>query len=205
MKNLTTSFDYKNVETVTQESNVNNRNAEIVELLKAGNPKSIDLLFENYYNYLCGVAFRMIEDNTYAEDIVQDLLLNIWNKRENLDINISLGAYLKRATINRSLNYLRSNHSKLEDSISPPDVISQDKGSQDIMEQTELESQIHKIIEQLSPKCKIVFKMSRFEEMTYQEIAETLSLSVKTVENHIAKALKILRISLQPLLREACL
>jgi RNA polymerase sigma-70 factor, ECF subfamily len=205
MKNLTTSFDYKNVETATQGSNVNNRNVEIVELLKAGNPKSIDLLFENYYNYLCGVAFRMIEDNSYAEDIVQDLILNLWNKRENLDIKISLGAYLKRATINRSLNYLRSNHNKLEDSITAPDVVSQDKGSQDIMEQTELESQIHNIIEQLSPKCKIVFKMSRFEEMTYQEIAETLSLSVKTVENHIAKALKILRISLQPLLREACL
>ena len=174
-------------------------------LLKAGDPKSIDLLFENYYNYLCGIAFRMINDDNYAEDIVQDLLLNIWRKKENLDINISLGAYLKRATINRSLNHLRSNHSKLEDSISPPDIMSQDKGSQDIMEQTELESQIHKIIEQLSPKCKIVFKMSRFEEMTYQEIAETLSLSVKTVENHIAKALKILRISLQPLMRDACL
>ena len=127
--------------------------------------------------------------------------MDIWRKREEINIEISLRAYLRRAAVNRSLNHIRKQKMKFEEAEnSVSELASNDNDSQIVMERDELEKRIHDCIENLPPKCKIVFAMSRFENMSYQEIATSLEISVKTVENQISKALKILRSTVQPYL-----
>ncbi len=172
---------------------------KIISLLATGDQRAIDMLFDRYYSYLCNVVYRVINDSDYAEDVVQEIFMDIWKKREGINIQISLRAYLRRAAVNRALNFLRKKRMKFDEtedavvSIASPDVDGQGE-----MERDELEKRIHDCIEALPPKCKMVFSMSRFEDMSYREISEALDISIKTVENQISKALKILRSTIQP-------
>ncbi len=174
---------------------------EILTMLSNGNQKSIDLLFDNYYTYLCNVIYRAINDASYAEDIVQEIFSDIWRKRESINIQSSLRAYLRRAAVNRSLNHIRKQRMKFDENEEAiVDIQSDTIDGQKEMEKDELEQRIHDCIDSLPPKCKLVFSMSRFENMSYQEIADRLDLSIKTVENQISKALRILRATVQPYL-----
>lgn len=172
--------------------------ADIITLLKEGDQRGMELIYDSYYDYLCNVAYKVVKDSEYSEDIVQELLCHVWNKREELEINISLGAYLKKATVNRSLNLLRKKHLKVVDYDLPTTVADSCDNGQRLMEKGEFESFVHQSIQTLPPRCREVFTLSRFEEMTYQEIANSLKISTKTVENHIAKALRYLRLSILP-------
>ena len=169
----------------------------ILTQLAAGNNKAMDYMFDNYYNALCNHANRVVKDDTAAEDIVQEVMLTIWKKREQITIESSLKAYLYRCVTNRSLNHLRDkkNHvEEIEDKFM--DV------SADIEEKIYFNETHQIIMEQvnkLSPRCRQVFIMNRLEQMKYKEIAAELEISVKTVEHHIAKGLMILRDSLSGL------
>lgn len=170
----------------------------ILSLLASNNEKSIDLLFDKYYTYLCNVIYRVINDSDYAEDIVQEIFMDIWRKRETLNVQTSLRAYLRRAAVNRSLNHIRKQRMKFaEDENAVLAIESSSIDGQVTMEKNELEKRIHESIDALPPKCKLVFSMSRFENMSYQEIADALGISIKTVENQISKALRILRSAVQ--------
>ncbi len=174
---------------------------EILTMLSNGNQKSIDLLFDRYYTYLCNVIYRVINDADYAEDIVQEIFTDIWRKRESINVQSSLRAYLRRAAVNRSLNHIRKQRMKFDENEEAIiDIESDTIDGQKEMEKDELEKRIHDCIDSLPPKCKLVFSMSRFENMSYQEIANHLDISIKTVENQISKALRILRATIQPYL-----
>ena len=171
----------------------------ILDLLSKGDQKFIDLLFDKYYTYLCNVVYRVINDADYAEDIVQEIFTDIWRKRESINIQTSLRAYLRRASVNRSLNHIRKQRMKFEENEEAIiDIESNTIDGQQELEKDELEQRIHDCINGLPPKCKLVFSLSRFENMSYQEIADHLEISIKTVENQISKALRILRNSIQP-------
>ena len=171
----------------------------ILDLLSKGDQKSIDLLFDKYYTYLCNVVYRVINDADYAEDIVQELFTDIWRKRDSINVQTSLRAYLRRASVNRSLNHIRKKRMKFDENEEAIiDIESNTINGQQEMERDELEQRIHDCIDALPPKCKLVFSLSRFENMSYQEIADHLEISIKTVENQISKALRILRNSIQP-------
>ena len=175
-----------------------NDDKDIIQLLTQQDEKAIDLLFDNYYEYLCNVVYRVINDYVYAEDIVQEMFFDLWKKSKDIKINISLRAYLRRAAVNRSLNHLRKQRMKFDEAEDAVLEIEDNHVSGQMeMEKNELEERIFATIESLPPKCKIVFGMSRFENMSYQEIADALEISVKTVENQISKALKILRAAVQ--------
>ena len=170
-------------------------------MLKAQDDKAIELLFDNYFEYLCNVVNRVIHDRGYAEDIIQEIFFEIWRKRETINIQTSLRAYLRRAAVNRSLNHLRKQRMKFEeDEEVVLDIKASNVSGQMEMEKDELQKRIFVIIDALPLKCKIVFGMSRFENMSYQEIADSLGISIKTVENQISKALRILRSAVQPYL-----
>ncbi len=170
----------------------------ILSLLASNDEKSIDLLFDKYYTYLCNVIYRVINDSDYAEDIVQEIFMDIWKKREKINVQTSLRAYLRRAAVNRSLNHIRKQRMKFDDDEDAVlDIESSTIDGQTTMEKNELERRIHESIDALPPKCKLVFSMSRFENMSYQEIADALGISIKTVENQISKALRILRSAVQ--------
>ncbi len=164
----------------------------LVELPQNGE-KAMSMIYEHYYQQLCLRAIRYVKDSKIAEDLVQDLLVDIWKKRENLNINTSLIGYLQRSIVNKSLNWIRSQRVQIEDIDAVKSTSDNNPDAQDIIEKTELEQHITKVIDGLPEKCRLVFVMSRFDLMSYKEIGDKLDISTKTVENQISKALRILR------------
>lgn len=151
---------------------------------------------------VCSTIFRLLKDKDKTEDVAQDLFAELWQKRDQLHIHTSEAAYLRRMAVSRALNFIRDskrhNWDTLDDPDSPfvgptvmPDVVSS-------MDEAELRKRLEQAIQQLPEKCRIVFLLSRTEELSYAEIAAQLGISVKTVENQIGKALKLLRLSIGP-------
>ena len=149
-------------------------------------------LFDKYYDYLSGQVLYILKDVEESEDVIQELFMELWKKHEYLtNINSSLKSYLKRAAINRALNKLKKRKSFYEYDV---DIeIERSVFQPDLAEVSELQNIITKSIEELPPRCKEVFVLSREEDKTYREISQQLDISIKTVENQIGKALKILR------------
>lgn len=172
---------------------------ELLELLETDSEQAITLIFRTYYSYLCKVVYKIIPDNNLAEDLSQEVFFELWRRKGQLQVNTSLKAYLRRAAVNRALNYIRGQKIQLTDERAYPPESGQAQASQK-MEADELQQRIDAAIDKLPERCRIVFVLSRFEDMSYSEIAQSLDISVKTVENQISKALKLLREALGPFL-----
>lgn len=155
-------------------------------------------LFAKYFAGLCIFARQYVFDNDKVKDIVHDVFINIWEKGELYEEEVLIKSYLFTSVKNRCFNFLRDNKkfSSHEDYMDYDSAISTPQP----METNELEAIIKKEIENLPDKCREVFMMSRFEEKKYSDIALQLDISVKTVEAHMSKALKILRENLSPYL-----
>jgi RNA polymerase sigma-70 factor (ECF subfamily) len=160
--------------------------------LKAGDEAALRRIFDRHYPALLGDIYRIVPDEDTCQDIAQEVFVELWRKRAELDIHTSLRAYLRRAAINRALNFLKTNKRYVFDEPEP----SADTSASDIsrkLEQEALEDALHAAIKTLPEKCRLVFSLSRFENLSHREIAEQLGISVKTIENQITKAMKHLR------------
>ncbi|MBK9736043.1 MAG: RNA polymerase sigma-70 factor [Saprospiraceae bacterium] len=153
----------------------------------------MESLYGQFYEKLCNQVYFILHDSDIAEDIVQEVFVEIWKKREDLNVLLSIEAYLKRACRNRALNFIRDNHIKWEEESTL--VGFEDAGftTDQYLSAEELNIKIQRLISDLPEKCGIIFSLSRYEDMSYSEIASELNISVKTVENQISKALKVLR------------
>ena len=154
--------------------------------------KTYRALFETYYNPLCNFAYRMLKDRDKAEDVVQDVFLQIWEKRSRITIDSSLQSYLFQATRNKVIEWIRKEKLFLE--YEQSERIKEE--SVDVDQEAEKFMRLEKLytyIRQLPPKCQEVFILSKVNGLTYREIAEDLNISVKTVENQIGRALHLLR------------
>jgi RNA polymerase sigma-70 factor, ECF subfamily len=174
---------------------LNSASATELAALRAGDEQALKGIFQRYYASLLTHAYRITADKDAARDVVQDVFANLWQKRANLDVHTSLQAYLRRAVVNGAINYVKSRQRFLQET---PDQWAQvpDDAHDTIAwkEQLEVqEAQVRAAIESLPEKCRLVFVLSRFEQMSHKEIAETLDISVKTIENQITKAMKMLR------------
>ncbi|WP_235295923.1 RNA polymerase sigma-70 factor [Portibacter marinus] len=173
---------------------------ELVAFLNDSDDGAIEKIFKQYYSYICSAVYKIIPDPNLTEDLAQDVFYELWRKREKIQITSSLKAYLKRAAINKALNYIRSKKMKFDNDDDDAVVNISVRSSEKSLEAMELQEIINDAIDTLPEKCRIVFMMSRFEEMSYKEIAAALEISIKTVENQISKALKILKIAVNPYL-----
>ena len=171
--------------------------AELLEMLQNNRSDAIDLLFRRHYRFVCKAAYRILPDGHLIEDMAQDVFFELWKKRESLNITTSVRAYLKRAVINKTLNYIRGQRMKFSDIEDHTNQMSLPANALSDLQDEELKAVLHKAIDDLPERCRIVFTLSRFEEYSYQEIATELEISPKTVENQISKALKLLRIALE--------
>lgn len=164
--------------------------------LREGNEASFKELFVKFFSPLCEYASHYIRTDE-AEELVQDLMMYIWEERENLVVENSIKSYLFTATRNRCLNAIKKNiyheqvHSqmylKLKDQFENPDYYFVD----------ELAENIERAINELPLSYKETFSLSRFGELTNAQIADTLGVSIKTVEYRITQSLKILRVKLK--------
>jgi RNA polymerase sigma-70 factor (ECF subfamily) len=172
-------------------------NTSLIHSIRTGDEKVFEKLFKDHYPVLCGYAKKYINDIDQAEEIVQDMFFNFWQKRDKMEINISVEAYLFRSVRNSCLNYLK--HLKVREEHRLATNIELKRKEQEVYDNVvalELQERIDRVIEQLPTERKRIFKMSRYEELKYKEIAERLNLSVKTVEAQMSKALKFLRLQL---------
>jgi RNA polymerase sigma-70 factor (ECF subfamily) len=174
---------------------------DIVKALNSGNHKSFELLFETHYSALCRYACSIVNDASEAEDIVQKVFCKLWDQRSEIDIRTSVKSYLYRIVHNESLNLVHQRTSRAELNMT---VVrwggEQTDDVNDMVAASELQKAIEKAISSLAPQCRKVFEMSRIEQLSYSEIASNLQISINTVENHISKALKLLRVELKDFL-----
>ncbi len=172
----------------------------LFQLMKTDEDKAVELMFTTYYSILCKRVNRIINNTIVSEDIVQDVFYNFWEKKSRLNIELSIGAYLNRMALNAALTYIRKvkkiSLCELNDSLVSEKELSHIEREEEALSFKKLQEKVQRIIEALPPKCKIIFTMSRFEDMTNQQIADSLSISVKTVENQMTKALKVFRTNL---------
>lgn len=152
-------------------------------------------LFDRYYRPLCHFAFKITGDSTLAEDLVQEVFLNIWNKQIIPDENRDIGSLLFKATRNKALEYFRKSaaRDKMHENIRFLNPVQTDEISEDEIEKYLLIERIYMCIRQLPPKCGEVFTLSKVDGLSYALISEKLDISVKTVENHMNKAFKLIR------------
>ncbi|PWK16126.1 RNA polymerase sigma-70 factor (ECF subfamily) [Arcicella aurantiaca] len=171
--------------------------SDILLAIRQGNERVFETVFKKHYQALCNYACGILKDMDDAEEVVQSIFLKFWEQRAEIEISVSLKSYLYRAVHNTCLNRLK--HLKIQETYRQyvGDYLENTHDSAtDILDKVELESRIADALEKLPEQCRLIFKMSRFEELKYQEIADRLRLSIKTVENQIGKALKIMRTEL---------
>lgn len=157
----------------------------------------IKRIFDESYQNLVIQALRLVKNPETAEDIVQDCFIKLWNKREELEISGNIVAYLARMIRNSCLDYLKKRR------IQTSELNEAYQGSfevEDALMTKDLQNSIDRIIDNLPEKCRQVFVLSRFEELSYNEISIKLDISKKTVEAHISRALKSLRTNLKQFL-----
>ncbi|RFS18696.1 RNA polymerase sigma-70 factor [Chitinophaga silvatica] len=167
---------------------------KLLTYLKVDNELAFEGIFRKYFIPLTGFANGYMDDREQAKDIVQAVLLNIWEQRESLQIHTALKSYLFNAVRNSCLNELQRNKTKQKRMEGLLTETADAVNSR--MEYAELRQQIYAAIQLLPEECKRIFILSRFEKLKYSEIATRLGISVKTVEAQISKALRVLRIKL---------
>jgi RNA polymerase sigma-70 factor, ECF subfamily len=162
--------------------------------------QDFDNVFLKYHRELLNLSFNILRDKDSAKDVVQDVFTNLWKNRQTLEFGGQIKHYLFKATSHTSLNFLRNQKKshRLDDynevlSLAAP-AGPESAGYQ------ELELRIRQAIDRLPPQCKTIFILSRHEGLKYQDIAETLGLSIKTVESQMGIALEKLRLDLKPFL-----
>lgn len=164
------------------------------QAIQSGDEQAFERMFKGHYQSLCSFANSFLGDIDEAEEIVQQIFYSLWTKRNSIEVNSTLKSYLYKAVHNSSLNKIKQGKVRqlYADSYKAnTDVTTH--STTDIVQGKELEAIINDAIAELPEQCGIVFKMSRFGNLKYAEIADELGISVKTVENHMGKALKLMR------------
>ncbi len=167
-----------------------------IQSLQAGDRKAFKDIFERYYESLCRYCMLRIGSREEAEEIVQDIFVKLWTKRSELNIHTSLRAYLYRTAMNKIINrneHMQIRHIHQQYVKSDPDQVA----DSDLLHEKEIQFLAAETIESMPEKRRQVYLMSRQEGLKYIEIADRLTVSVKTVEAHLSKALEQLRASLK--------
>ncbi len=181
--------------------NISERDIILFEQIKENNQKAFEELFNLYYHNLCDFSSLMSNNKPCAEEVVADVFANIWIKRKKLKINKSVKAYLFRSTKNTTISYLRK-RKNIYDPIEEEqlNVKNQDSAPDKNLLKEEQNLKLEKLLKIIPERSREVFILHRFNGFKYKDIAETLDISIKTVEKHMTKSLKLLRDSYKKIL-----
>lgn len=165
----------------------------------AENEWAFEQVFKTNFKGLHAYAYTIIREDAMAEEVVQNVFCRLWEKTGQLQVKESVTAYLYRAVYNESLNYLK--HRKVKTAYQSyskhhMNQSADEGGASKKLMLRDLEEKLGTALAELPQQCRTIFQMSRFEELKYQEIADKLGISIKTVENQMGKALRLLRLKL---------
>ena len=173
----------------------NNSMTQLQTNNKAFNEIDFEQLFRTFFTPLCQFARKYTNNLDSAKEIVHDVFITLWEKRQGIDPDKQIKSYLFTSVYNRSLNYIRDNK-KFDKNIELSELsktIDESNSIEAKMDSVVLNARIQQALQKLPEKCREIFILSRFKELKYAEIAKKLNISVKTVEAQMTKALKILR------------
>jgi len=173
-----------------------NSDDEIIKGLKASDKRALTRLYNSFWKTLYVSSYNLLKDKEVCEEIIQDVFIDLWNKRKELEIKVSLKSYLYACVRYKAFAQFRSNKVMRVELFEELDKRLQYANPETKMMHKELKQHVKFVVESLPEKCKRVYKLSRNEQLSHKEIAEKLDISIKTVENHITNALRVLRLSL---------
>ncbi len=173
-----------------------NNDFYLFKQIKNGHAKALATLFDKYYEPLCNFAFLFLKDTPLSEEIVDDIFINIWKRRKELPILTNPKAYLYRSTRNGIISYLRKNNPVFSTATIQDNHTAQQLSDtpETLMIRKEISEKVTFLLEKLPAQAGLVFRMHKMDGLKYKEIAEVLNISVKTVENHMGRALRIFRL-----------
>lgn len=177
----------------------NNEEQFIFSRMINGDKEAFRFFFEKYYADLCNLVNIYVHDEVMAEEIVQDIYIYFWEKKEKIQIESSVKAYLLRASKNKSLNFLRNEKTRLsihEKIREASETVYEMPAN--ALDAAQLRNLIENAVKSLPEKCREIYRLAKEKDLSYKEIAEQLDISVKTVENQMCIALKKLRDQLRP-------
>jgi RNA polymerase sigma-70 factor (family 1) len=162
------------------------------QIARNDDPVAYKELFLSFYNPLLRFALTLLKSKEVAEEVVSDVFVNIWEKRKRIGSITNLKVYLFIAVKNTAFNYLSKQHKHFTDSVDEAGIEFKSVyfDPEQLMVTAEMIARIKAAIEQLPPKCKLIFKLVKEEELKYRDVAEILGVSVKTVESQVTIAVK---------------
>jgi RNA polymerase sigma-70 factor (ECF subfamily) len=152
---------------------------------------TFEKVFREHYNALASYALTILRNRQDAEDVVQEVFIRVWQKSPEVIETAHLKFYLLTAVKNGCISFLRKQAGK--NFLQPEEVSLHEKPEEENHQPENRMLMAEKAIATLPPQCQVIFKMSRFGQLTYQQIADELEISIKTVENQVGKALKLMR------------
>jgi len=173
------------------------KDIELIERIRQDDRLAFRMLFDRHYEFLLQAVMNITKDRNLSKDVGQEVFLELWKKRQSIQIKSSVKSYLHRSMINRTLNLIKSRKLKYQEPESLPETPSTDNLHQKL-EVKQLQQLINEAIDDLPERCRMIFTLCRLEGLSHKEIAQKLDISTKTVENQMTKALKILRKVVQP-------
>ncbi|MEM8510456.1 MAG: RNA polymerase sigma-70 factor [Bacteroidota bacterium] len=173
----------------------------LVEHLKLGDERAYTFLIDQYHHLLCNFAYALIRNRNKAEDIVQNVFLKLWERRLELNTELSLNSYLRRLTYNEFVDTYRKQKSISSVELRYHNALNAMLEQEDFSDKKKLMDLVNKEIDKLPFRCREIFVMSKKEGLTNKEISDYLDISIKAVEAQISKAFSRLRNRLMPALK----
>ncbi|RIH62821.1 RNA polymerase sigma-70 factor [Mariniphaga sediminis] len=174
---------------------MSNSNTELVKLLKKGDMTAFDVIYKKYSRRLYGFVFRYVKQDTDTEEIVQEVFLKIWKSRDNINIYSSFESFLFTIAHNATVNLLKrkATEQKYIEHIKSLQYVDETYELTDEIHYKELKHKFQNLLNELSPRQKEIFHLSREEGLNHKEIAEKLGISTNTVKNHLVTTLSFLK------------
>lgn len=167
--------------------------SEFLERVKAGDVDAFETLFRRNCQSLLNFARRFVRDDEIAENLVQDVFVEVWQNKSRIKPELNFRIYLFKAVKNKALNHLNRQNAENNLILHLDTSTGKSVSPEDDLRGREIRQAINQAIENLPEKCRLIFAMNRFDGLSYAEIADILKISIKTVETQMGRALKYLR------------